>query len=548
MPTPGTSRALVALALLAAPCVGGCGAGEDLVAPEAGGLEVSSERSGGGDDPDGIVVVVDDVARHTLLLGATLRLPGMSIGRHTVAVEGLGTGCSLEGPNPRGVIVVPDSLVPVVLNIVCAVTGPVGTLVAAVRTSGADPDADGYALLVDTFPPRSLDPADTIAFTGLSADSHVVRLAGVADRCTVTGANPWVFKVEPPDTADIAWEIACWPPASGRIAFVRIPPEGASGRNVYMIRADGTGIAQLTRPDGNIDQYPEWSPDGTRIAYVSDTSSFDRETELRVLEVADGSLRGFPIGSLSPSTPRWSPDGTQLGFVALDPADFETHVYVIDADGLSPPRRLARIGTEREAVWSPDGSRLAFIGSREFGAPERVYVADRNGTSSEPVSPVGLELTFRDGDIDWSPDGSRIVFSAAHPLGEDFGSDLYAVGAGGGEPVNLTASPPFSSNVRPRWSPDGRLIAYVCSDVDREGIIGDMCTIPAEGGARVNLTNHLEFYSQFDWSPDGSKLVFSRTAEAGGFREDLFVMNADGSGLVRLTRSDANEFMPSWGR
>jgi Tol biopolymer transport system component len=536
----------VALALLAAPCAGACGAGEDLIAPEPGGLEVSTESSGAGDDPDGIVVVVDGVARYPLLPDTTLRLPGMSLGGHTLAVEELDPGCTLTGPNPRDVIVVPDSVVQVVLEISCAATGGGATLAANVVTGGADPDADGFVVLLDALAPHTIAATDSIAFTALSADSHVVRLAGVADRCTVAGANPWAFQVDPPDTATITWEVTCWPSVSGRIAFVRIEPEGGSPRNLFMIDAGGTGLTRLTGPDDNTDQYPDWSPDGTQIAYVSDTNTFD--SRLRVLDVVRRTLRELPIGSLSASVPQWSPDGTQLSFESFDSDAFQEHVYLVNADGSGAPRRLAQIGSERNAAWSPDGNRLAFIGAAQFLDPERVYVIARSGDSPLPVSPSGLEPAFAGGDLDWSPDGSRIVFSAAHPLGQDFGSDLYVVGIDGNGLVNLTASPPFSSNVRPRWSPDGRVIAYTCSDVNRSGTIGDICTIPSEGGPRTNLTNHLEFYSDFGWSPDGSRLVFARPGQEDDFREDLFMIHADGSGLLRLTESDADESSPVWTR
>ena len=537
-----TTRSRTALALLAPLWLGGCGAGEELIAPRPTGLEVSAEQSGAGDDPDGIVVVVDSTASHSLLPDTTLQLPDLAPGPHTLAVEGLGSGCTLSGPNPRDVTVIPDSLVAVVLEIACAVTGPGATLVVAVQTGGVVPDADGYAVLVDTLRPEPLGAIDTIAFTGLSPDSHVVRLTGVADRCTIAGENPRTFRVEGPDTATIVWEVNCWPPVSGRIALIR-SPVFASGQNVYMMNADATGLVQLTGPEDNIDQDPEVSPDGTRIAYTNDTSSFDRKTQLRVLDVASGTVLVLPTRSLRPFFPHWSPDGTQLNFETSD------HVYLIAADGRSLPRPLTNMAKDRSPAWSRDGSRVAFIGRPQLTDSERVYVTDLNGTDPRPLSPAGLEPTSNEHDLDWSPDGSRIVFAGAHPLGADLGSDLYVVSADGSEPpANITVSPLFSSNLRPHWAPDGRLIAYSCSDVSRDGTVGDICTIPPDGGPRTNLTRNLESYHDFEWSPDASRLVFERNGEEDGFHGELFVMNADGSGLVRLTDSDAAESSPSWGR
>jgi TolB protein len=529
-----TTRALTALALLAPLWLGGCGAGEDLVAPRPGGLEVRAEQSGAGADPDGIVVVVDSAASHSLLPDSTLELPDLAPGPHTLAVEGLGSGCTLSGPNPRDVTVIPDSLVAVVLEIACADTGPGGTLVAAVETGGVDPDADGYYVLVDTLPPQPLGLTDSIAFTGLSADSHVVRLTGIADRCTVAGENPRVFQLEARDTARVGWTITCWPPPNGRIAFARDFGVFPFNRNVFMIDADGTGLTDLTDPSESA-AAPEWSPDGERLAYVS-------SSELRVLHVASRTVLVVTTGDID--APHWSPDGSQLSFEALD-----GHVYLVAADGSSPPRPLTSMETDRNAVWSPDGNHVAFIARSQPTNSVRVYVTDLNGTTPQPLSPAGLELAPRFHNLDWSPDGTRVVFAAVQPLGADFGTDLYVVAAdGSGQPINLTASPRFSSNLRPHWSPDGRLIAYTCSNVDRSGSIGDICTIPADGGPRINVTRDLDFYDEFAWSPDASRLVFTRAGREDGTTRDLFVINADGSALVHLTRNDDDESSPSWGR
>jgi len=301
-----------------------------------------------------------------------------------------------------------------------------------------------------------------------------------------------------------------------------------------MINADGTGLTDLTDPSESAGA-PEWSPEGERLAYVS-------SSELRVLHVASRTVLVVTTGDIG--APHWSPDGSQFNFEASD-----GHVHLVAADGSSSPRLLTSMDEERNAVWSPDGNHVAFIGRSQPTDSERVYVSDLNGTVPLPLSPAGLEPTSKDHDLDWSPDGSRIVFAGAHPLGANLGSDLYVVSAdGSGPPTNITKSPVFSSNLRPHWSPDGRLIAYACSDVNRAGTVGDICTIPPEGGPRTNLTNNLEFYHEFAWSPDASRLVFERNGDEDGFRGELFVVNADGSGLVRITDTDENESSPAWGR
>jgi Tol biopolymer transport system component len=507
-------------------------------------LEVRTQHSGAGNDPDGIVVVIDAAARHSLLPDTTLLLPDMAIGHHSIAVDGLGPGCTLSGPNPRDAIVVPDSVVQIVLEISCALSGLGGTLLATVLTHGSEP-GDSHSVVVDDLPSQTLAATDSIAFTPLSAGEHLARLGGVRDRCSVAGMNPWPFQIQALDTVRIVWQITCWPPPGGRIAFARVGQAGNGGRNVFIVGADGKSLTQLTFPDSNFDMDPQWSPDGTRIAFSHDTSSPGLPLQLRVLHVASGGLEQLPTLSLSPSLPRWSPDGTQLSFEANDPVTFEDHVYLLSADGRGGPRRLANVGDETQAKWSPDGTHLAFLASEDGFFPN-VYVIDRGGTNPRPVSPDTLTLGLQGGDFDWAPDGTRIVFSAAHGLRPQSSNDLYVVRADGSGLMNLTSSSPVWSSLRPRWSPDGRLIAYSCSAVSRIGVPSDICTISPTGELRSNLTNKLNSYLDFEWSPDGSKLVFGRPEEGDSGSNSLFIMNVDGTGLTRLTGSGAHDETPSW--
>ncbi|SEN12974.1 TolB family protein [Lihuaxuella thermophila] len=131
--------------------------------------------------------------------------------------------------------------------------------------------------------------------------------------------------------------------------------------------------------------------------------------------------------------------------------------------------------------------------------------------------------------VDVSPDGKKLAF-----IKQD---SLYVSGADGKHPIRLTHSrfPVYDSS--PRWSPDGTKIVFSRSD-------GNIYVIDANGKNLTNLTNTDEtvINSEPDWSPDGSKIVFhsNRTGQS-----HIFVMNADGSNVKQLTgkkNKEASEY------
>jgi dipeptidyl aminopeptidase/acylaminoacyl peptidase len=139
---------------------------------------------------------------------------------------------------------------------------------------------------------------------------------------------------------------AAFPGENGKIAFVR------NGR-IWIKNADGTQL-RLTR--GN---YPAWSADGTRIAYMR----YRRRTgnaDIWTMD-ADGSNRVRVTSAPAyESNPSWSPDGTKLVFQSLGRRSWD--LYIVDS---SPPHgtpiRLAgTLHDEQEPRWSPDGTRIAF--------------------------------------------------------------------------------------------------------------------------------------------------------------------------------------------
>ena len=146
----------------------------------------------------------------------------------------------------------------------------------------------------------------------------------------------------------------------------------------------------------------------------------------------------------------------------------------------------------------------------------------------------------------WSRDGRTIVFVSWR----DGNGEVYAMDADGSEPRNLTQHP--AKDVRPAWSPEGRRIAFVSR---RDGN-SELYVMNADGSGKRNLTRNRAIDDYPTWSPDGRRIAFLRgrlySNNPGGlgvhrfYGYHLYVVNADGSGLRRLTRNQTYHYQLVW--
>jgi TolB protein len=283
--------------------------------------------------------------------------------------------------------------------------------------------------------------------------------------------------------------------ATGLIAFTR--PDG-----IYVMRTDGTGVRLLRGgPAASQALQLDWSADGSRIAFESRGAIWVMGAH------GEGLTRVVPRGGAwgSAHSPTWSPDGHRLAFSA----ERAREIWVADADGSNAHRLLRLTMLEAEDIgvgeidWSPNGRRIAFTGHGGWLA--WVYVVNTNGTNLRRLTERGWAWAT---NPRWSPDGRRIAFEqwARNPTNNysDRDSEIYAMTLDGGPQIRLTTNREYDGS--PVWSPDGRRIAFVR--------FGHGC---AECPAAVR-----------------------------GRNEEIFVVNADGTGLRRLTHNRVGEASPAW--
>ena len=149
------------------------------------------------------------------------------------------------------------------------------------------------------------------------------------------------------------------------------------------------------------------------------------------------------------------------------------------------------------------------------------------------------------GYISWSPDGKRIAFEA----NLDGLWDIYVMDTNGSDAQRVTQAPNESAqSSAPAWSPDGQKIAF---DSTRDGNF-EIYVMDADGSNVQRLTHHDKVDARPAWSPDGRRIVFHSSRDGGSDQPEVFaefeiyVMDADGGNLERLTSNEHFDGHPDW--
>jgi TolB protein len=303
---------------------------------------------------------------------------------------------------------------------------------------------------------------------------------------------------------------------------------------VAILAGSCTAAAPRPSPTGETLTWPDHA-----IAFSSATSDhLGAPTRLMTVSADGGSL--VPIDVPIPSSTyvgqaTWAPDGSRIALVAGRAR--HVHAYAGDGDLYvmnadgTGTRRVTSGARSSAPTWSPDGTKLAFV--RRQG--KQLVVIDADGTDAHVIAhEIGYYQL-----PSWSPHGRWIAFqSAPDPSSERTTEAIYVVRPDGTDLRQLTDA--STSEGYPAWSPDSSRIAYSAGE--------RLWVMNADGSNQIQLTRcHLPCVADFapTWAPGGRRIAFLRQ-EDGGAAVRLYVLDLATGGVSPLTPGERWVSYPRW--
>lgn len=206
-------------------------------------------------------------------------------------------------------------------------------------------------------------------------------------------------------------------------------------------------------------------------------------------------------------------------------------LYLVREDGTGFRQLTVNQEVDAHSAWNFNGSRVVF--SRSTNGIFDIWSMNADGSDLKQLTnDTAFEMV-----PSFAPDGNKIVYESDRGNGI---YQIYTMNTDGSGVTQLTNTGAGTTNYGGKFSPDGKKIAFASNRDDNLNDTikhNDIYVMDADGGNVTRLTTDMNNEAGRSWSPDGNRIVFSAVVDGTA---QLFVMNSDGSNLVQITNSVGN--------